>query len=371
MVFFFSSALAFGAWFPTSLTAAPAGANRIQAGASLATVLLMDTPVAVAPKLVLVTGAGGFLGAHVVRALLQSGHEVRAIVRSGRPRNHIRKLGVELVDGDVLDEPGMNDACKGVDAIIHCASLISYWARQRTQLERINVEGPMVLLRSANAAGVRRIIHISSAGTVGTSTSGEILDESAPWDVEAPLIPYLKTKRMGESLLLAAAWGGMEVVVVNPSLMLGPHLDGSAPSPLISGIMRGRLPWIPPGGVSVTDVTDVAQAVVRSLETGRSGQRYLMAGHNVTWEGLYEAIAESADGRVPKKKLSQRRLSWLTRAARARDLVNLTRPPWTPEVYRSYGSYSWFRSDKAAAELGYDVRSLKRIVRHAVRREDP
>jgi len=327
--------------------------------------------VARSTMLVLVTGAAGFLGAHVVRALLQNGDEVRALVRPGRPRNHIRKLGVEMLEGDLQDEGGMTLACSRVDGVIHCAALISYWRKHASQLQRVNVEGTMALLRAAAEAPVRRFVHVSSAGAVGCSSGGEVLDEEAAWEPPAHPIPYIESKRLGEERVLAAAWGGMGALVVNPSLMLGPRLDGKPPSPLITGMMRGKLPWIPPGGVSVTDVTDVAEACVRALYRGRPGERYILSGHNVTWEQLYGVIAEHADGRVPKQKLGLRKLRWLTLWAVVRSRLGLASPPWTPELYRSYGTFTWFRSLKAARELGYAPRPLERIIRHAVRREDP
>lgn len=319
--------------------------------------------------LVLVTGATGFLGAHVVHSLLRQGDEVRALVRPDSPRNHIRKLGVDWVEGDLLEPESLLRACAGVQGVVHCAALVSYWSRQDAQQRRVNVEGTVSLLEAAHDAGVGRLVHVSSAAAVGARRSGEILDEGAFWELESERIPYVRSKRRAEERVLAAAWGGLPAVVVNPSTILGPRLDGRPPSPLITGIMRGRLPWIPPGGVSITDVSEVAAAIVRALRAGRPGERYLLAGHNLTWEQLYAAIAEYADGRVPRRKLGPRRLRWLELQAAVKDRLRLARPPWTPELYRSYGTYAWYRSDKAAAELGYEVRPLKRIIRHTTRRE--
>lgn len=319
--------------------------------------------------LVLVTGAPGFLGAHVVHALLRQGDEVRALVRPGGPRNHIRKLGVGWVEGDLLDADGLESACVGADAVVHTAALLSYWSRHRRELERVNVEGTMNLLRAAHAAGVKRVVHVSSAATVGTSPQGEILDEQAFWEPKNERIAYVRTKRRAEERVLAASWGGLPAVVVNPSTLLGPRLDGRPPSPLITGIMHGQLPWVPPGGVSVTDVSDVALAVVRALRTGRPGERYLLTGHNLTWEQLYATIAEHADGRVPTLKLGPGRLKWLRGLAAIKDPLRLTRPPWTPDLYRGYGTYAWYDAGKATAELGYRIRPLCSIIRHTTRRD--
>jgi dihydroflavonol-4-reductase len=320
---------------------------------------------------VLVTGAAGFLGAHVVRSLLRAGDEVCALVRPGRPRNHLRRIGVEFLEGDLLDPEVARAGCEATEAVVHCASLISYWRRQHGQLRRVNVEGTMTLLRAAAAAGTTRLVHVSTAAAVGVSDEPAVLDERTPWDPETVTSVYAATKREAEERVLAAAWGGLPALVVNPSLLLGPRLDGLPPSPLILGVQRGRLPWVPPGGVSPTDVSDVADAVARAVHHGRVGERYLLAGHDVSWRRLYETIAENADGRVPRRDLTPRRLAWLRRVERWKDRLRLSSPPLTLEVYRGLGTYAWYDSSKAARELGYAPRPLARVVRHAVRREAP
>jgi dihydroflavonol-4-reductase len=317
---------------------------------------------------ILVTGATGFLGAHIVHQLLDAGERVRAFVRPDRPRNHIRKIGVEFAEGDLQDGRGVEEACRGVDGVIHCAARLGYWAAQNKVQREINVEGTIALLRAAHAGGARRIVHVSSAAAIGSNHTGEILDEESPWSLENERISYARTKRRGEELALAAAWGGMPIVVVNPSMILGSRLDGRNPSALVRQIGRGRLPWIPPGGVSVTDVADIATAVVSALVHGRTGERYLLSGHNLTWEQLYRTIADATGGRAPERKLTQRELRWRSVAAGALDRLRLSRPGWTGEVFRSYGTYSWYRSDKAVRELAYAIRPLPRIVGRAVGR---
>lgn len=322
---------------------------------------------------ILVTGATGFLGAHVVHTLLDEGDEVRALVRAGKPRNHVRKIGVELVEGDLLDEESLERACCDVDGLVHCAALVGYWSRQNSIQRQVNVDAVTTLYRAAHRNGVQRIVHVSSVTAVGSNTTGEILDEETLWDPTASQVHYTLTKREGEERALAAAWGGLPIVVVNPSTIFGPRLDGRGPSALFRGLERGRLPWIPPGGISVTDVCDVATAIVSALRHGRPGERYLLAGHNLTWEQLYRAIADEIGGRVPQQKLTQRRLRLLAVATGFLDRLHLARPPRTPEVFRSYGMYSWFRSDKAVRELAYATRPLSRILRHATgrTREEP
>jgi dihydroflavonol-4-reductase len=315
---------------------------------------------------VLVTGATGFLGAHVLHTLLREGHEVRALVRPGQRRNHIRMVGAELFEGDLLDTSSVRAACDDVQGLVNCAARVGYRSQQNALMDKVNVDAVTTLLRAAHEAGLERVVHVSTAGAVGVSRSGEILDESSMWSLESRLVHYTLTKRRGEERALAAAWGGMPVVVVNPSTIFGPRLDGLPPSPILMGIERGRLPWIPPGGVSVTDVSDVAQGIVSALTRGRPGERYLLSGHNLTWQQLYQAIVDVTGGRLPKKHLTVKRLARKLAKARILNAVRLARFPETPEVLRSYGTYGWYDSTKAARELGFETRPLPDLLRHAL-----
>lgn len=315
---------------------------------------------------VLVTGASGFLGAHVARALRNQGAEVRALVRAESARGPLRQLGVEFLEGDLLDESSLEEACRGVDGLIHCAARTGSWSRQNDIQRRVNVEGTTALLRAAQLRQVERIVHVSSVAAVGAARHEEVLDEGTPWNLAELEVNYALTKRLAEERVVAAARAGMPIVVVNPSAILGPRLDGKPPSGLITGVMQEKLPWVPPGGISVTDVRDVAAGILAALSRGRVGERYILAGHNTTWSTLYEAIAKTVGGRAPARRLSPRALKWLTARATLLDHLRLARPPRTPEIYRSYGWYSWFRSDRAARELGYAVRPLPEIIADSV-----
>ncbi|MCB9915476.1 MAG: NAD-dependent epimerase/dehydratase family protein [Planctomycetes bacterium] len=314
---------------------------------------------------VLVTGATGFLGAHVVHALVDAGHRVRALLHSDRPAAHLEREGVAFARGDLLDERSLKAACRGVEGVVHAAGRLGYWSRDRAAQRRVNVEGTAALLRAARKQGVARVVHVSSVAAVGATCDGALLDERAAWAPEFARVHYALSTRQGEERALAAAARGLPVVVVNPAALLGPRLDRPGPSGLVAAHLSGRLRWTPPGGLSVTDVRDAADAIVAALRRGRPGERYVLAGHNLGYAELYAALHARFGGRAPRRVTSRRTLALLRGATEVLDALRLTRPGWTPELLRGLAYRGWYTSAKAEAELGYRVRPLAEILRRS------
>lgn len=314
---------------------------------------------------VLVTGAGGFLGAHVVRLLLEAGHRPRAMVRPGRPRAHLESAGVELVEGDLQDERSLAEACRGARGLVHCAARIGFARRGDEDQRRTNVEGTAALFRAAHRRGVERIVHVSSVAAVGASRSPVALDEDAVWNLRRLGVHYAMTKRAAEERALAAARGGMPIVVVNPGAMFGPRLDGGPPNSLLARIAAGKLRWIPTGGTSVTDVADVGAAILAALECGRVGERYILAGHDLTWEQLYRRMAEVTQGSMPTRRLSVPLARLLAPGASWLELAGVGRAAGLASRLAAVGWYAWYDSSKARRELGYRVRPVEEILARA------
>ncbi len=311
---------------------------------------------------VLVTGATGFLGAHIVHALLGEGHSVRALVHSERPVAHLKLEGVELVQGDLHDDRSLKNACRAMDAVIHAAARLGFWSRQDAEQRRTNVEGTSALLRAAAKQGLSRIVHISSVAAVGASLSGEILDESAPWQKHYGDVHYALSKRQAEERALVAAGHGAPIIVVNPSALFGPRLDRPGPTGMAAAQLAGRTGRVPPGGVSVADVEDVARAIVAALDQGRTGERYILAGHNLSFESLQRELHELLGGPPPRRVTSRSTLRVLHLGASLLDNLRLSRPRWAPELFLAGAFDAWYSSAKAQSELGYNIRPLRDIL---------
>jgi dihydroflavonol-4-reductase len=286
---------------------------------------------------VYVTGASGFIGGHVVRALRAAGHEV----------------GDEWID--LLDRKRLRWAISGCDAVFHLAALYSYDA-PAAEHERVNVEGTRVVVELCRELGVRRLVHTSTCGTCGPVPGRAATEEDSPPDWELA-VPYKRTKLEAERIVLAAARDGLDAVVVNPTTPVG---EGDRfPTPtgrMIEGVATGRYRGYLDTGVNVVDVRDVARGHVLALEHGRRGERYLLGGADLTLQELFGAVADLAGRPRPRLRVPYAAARALARAGIANtEEVALARVP----MY-----YSWA---KAARELGYSPGPVEPALARAVR----
>ena len=284
-----------------------------------------------------VTGASGFIGSHVVRLLREEGWEV----------------GDDFVDVGDLD--GLQRAMAGCDAVFHLAALYAFRG-DPTEFERVNVQGTRNVLEAARAAGVTRIVHTSTCATCGPVAGRAATEEDEPpaWELS---VPYKATKLAAETLALAAARDGMDVVVVNPTTPIG---EGDhVPTPtgrMVRGVATGRFrAYLAGTGVNLVDVRDVARGHLLAWERGRCGERYLLGGEDKTLGEVFALIAEAAGRKPPRVRVPYA----AARAAAAVGLLNrheiaLARLPM------------WFSWEKARRELGYEAGAVERAVERAV-----
>ncbi len=233
---------------------------------------------------VLVTGANGFLGRHLLEVLSRE-HEVVGMCRREM------SLGVACVQGDVTDEPSLVAAFEGCEAVIHAAGSVSHRAEDAALMWSVHVEGTANVLSACRKAGVRRLVHVSSSGTIACSRDMDpVANEASP----SPLTliqswPYYRCKLFSEQAVLAAE--DIEVVCLNPSLLLGPGDRTGGATSSVRYFLEDRLSAIPSGRLSFVDVRDVAVAAALALEKGEPGQRYLLGATNMTFVAFYERLA--------------------------------------------------------------------------------
>lgn len=306
----------------------------------------------------LVTGATGFVGSAVARALSRAGWQVRALVRPGSDRRNLRGLAIETALGDLTDRSSLEAALEGCEALFHLAAEYRLWTPEPGLLYRANVEGTRNILDAARRSRVTRIVYTSSVATVGLPPDGSPGREDTPVRLEDMIGHYKRSKFLAEQLVREQARSGIPVVIVNPSTPIGPgDLKPTPTGQIVVDAARGRMPAYVDTGLNIVHVDDVAAGHLQALERGRPGERYILGGENLTLREILIEITRIAGRSPPRIRLPHAAI--LPLAFVAEGWARLTRRPTriTLEGVRMARHRMYFRSDKAAAELGYRWRA--------------
>ena len=301
----------------------------------------------------LVTGGTGFLGAHVVRALLARGREVRCLVRTGTPRDNLDGLPVEIAAGDLNDPASLARACAGADIVYHVAADYRLFARDPKEIYRTNVDGTRALLRAASDAGVTRFVHTSSVGALGLTADGSPADETTPVALEDVVGHYKRSKFLAEREAEAAARAGLPVVIVNPSTPIGEYDIKPTPTgQIVSDFLARRMPAYVRTGLNLVDAKDVAEGHLLAAERGRVGEKYILGHRNMTLKEMLDALAAITGLAAPRVRVPH--AVPLVVGAIDTALARWTgRVPRVPlEAVRMSRKTMYFDSSKAVRELG-------------------
>lgn len=305
---------------------------------------------------VLVTGATGFLGEHLCRVLVERGHTVRGLARTSSAT--LADLGVEHIRGDVLSGPELDRALDGVSAVCHLAGAVSRDPDDAQRMMRLHVDGTRRVLERMAAASVGRMVLASTSGTIGVSKHEEILDESAPYP-EAIVAgwPYYASKIYQERLAFEhGARLAIEVVAVNPTLLLGPGDRRLSSTGDVRRFLKRQIPTIPDGGVSFVDARDAAEATASALVRGRSGERYLLGGPNWTTKEFFARLGRIAHITPPRLKLPPAWNKWGAQIVEDLYRWRGREPPVDRISVEMAEHYWWIDSSKAERELGFAAR---------------
>jgi dihydroflavonol-4-reductase len=309
----------------------------------------------------LVTGGNGFIGSRVVRRLVADGQRVRCLLR---PRAHTRRidgLPLERCLGDVLDPPSLRQACAGCQAVIHLAAPAS-WSIADSALRSTIVDGTRNVLAAAREARIGRVVHVSSTATIAGSWRPIVRDEGARFELHGAGLPYAEAKHVAEAAAADAARLGTEVVVVNPAEVYGPEDDALVSAGTLCDVLRAWLPLAWAGGTSLVHVDDVAAGIAAALERGRSGERYILGGENLTVEQIVRATLAAAGRRRPVLIVPR---AVLLAAVRGLSVLGLRTP--LPLPLARYAVRYWFvDSSKAREELGWSARPARETLRETV-----
>jgi len=310
----------------------------------------------------LVTGASGFLGSTLVPLLQQAGHEVRALSRSGAI------AGVDTVQGDVRDPESVRRALAGVEGLYHLAGLVSRDPADARRMYELHVDGTRNILTAAAHAKLGRVVLASSSGTIGVSRVRRVATEEDGYPIEAVgRWPYYLSKIYEEKIALEFARRGLPVVILNPSLLLGPGDARMSSTQDIFRFLMGRIPVMPRGGISFVDVRDAAQAFAAALTRGNVGERHLLGAANWEFEEFFARLGRIAHRPPPLWRMPSpvkvAAAHWLEKRARERG-----REPDLPASDVEMGE-CWFFIDSRKSErlLGFHPRDPVATLAETVR----
>jgi dihydroflavonol-4-reductase len=299
---------------------------------------------------VLVTGATGFVGRHLLPLLRERGDEVRALVRREADERRLREEGMDVVRGHICDVDAVRRAARGRELVFNAAGVVAHERRDVPRLRAANVDGVATLLGALERDA--RLVHVASLSTIGPAPSPDRpAHEEQPFPDEAGRLPYVASKRAGERLVIAAVERGLDAVVANPGFLLGPgDVYGVSTWP-VHRYLQGTLRIHTAGGLSVADARDVAAGLVALAERGRPGERYILtsAEGNFAWPDFFARLAAVTGAR--------RRMIGLPPAL-ARAGSHVIRWPVKPGELR-LATFWWFATPaKAERELGYTSRPV-------------
>jgi dihydroflavonol-4-reductase len=316
--------------------------------------------------MVWVGGATGFVGSHVTRDLLERGDDVVAVSKGGG-----RVHGIEVAPVDVCDPEAVRESAKGCSGAILATGKVSRDPDDAAELHRLHVIGTRSALQGLRAAGVKRVVCVSTSGTFAVGTDPKaVYDESR----EAPLeiigtLPYYRSKHYGELEALEANEAPeFEVVVVNPSLVLGPGDTRGSSTEDVRRFLEGGIPAVPAGGIAFVDVRDVALGIITALDRGRAGERYLLSAQNLTLSAFFQRLERLTGIAGPRLRLpKQPELAALADGLFRRAVQRLGGEPPVDRTSVLMGQYYWYCDpSKAIRELGFSPRSPADTLRDTV-----
>lgn len=310
---------------------------------------------------VAITGATGYVGSALAERLAQEGASVRGLARRTSSRDAVawlRARGVGTVEGDVTDAGALERLVQGADVVYHCAAVIGYRRRLVGAMQRTNVAGTQEVVRACRRTGIGRLVHMSSVAAIGVSDRPEPMDETTPYNGDVLRAAYFDTKHAAEVCVLGQAGPDLDAVAVNPGAIYGPSGAPSNSGHVVSSAVRGRLRFVPKGGVNAVPLATVIECTLAAARRGRCGERYVVPGDNLTVLHLVRRIGAAAGVQLDPLMLP----AFVGPVLRlGMDLAEPFVPDrvwFTPDLCACFNRFLWFAGDKARRELGVESHSL-------------
>ena len=306
---------------------------------------------------IFVSGATGFIGSRLALRLANNGHQVHALYRDEHKTAIIQHPNIKLFKGDILDFESLIKPVEGCSQVYHTAAFACVWNKDPSLIYRQNIEGTMNVVRAGIISGVERIVCTSTAGVLGPSSPVEMVDENTPRPLKY-FIDYESSKMMMETILRTLSLTGTEVVIVNPSRVYGPGIlsESNGITRIIQDYINGKWRIIPGNGKSIGNyvfVEDVVTGHIQAMEKGKSGERYVLGGTNMTFNELFRVLAELTGKRYFMIHLPLAIMQMISGIMLLIARISGRAPLITPALVRKY-NHNWnLSSAKAEKELNY------------------
>lgn len=315
--------------------------------------LITTRRIAIIMPTALVTGATGFIGAHVALVLLEKGWKVKALKRNSSRLPSSGLEGVEWVTGDLRDPAGLMEACRGCDALFHVAADYRLWANNPQEIYESNVQGTVNVLRAAREARVSRVVYTSSVGALGLNADGVPADEATPVSIQDMIGHYKRSKFLAEREVEKFVSHGLPIVMVHPSTPVGPGDHKPTPTgKIIVDFLNGRMPAYLNTGLNLVHVRDVARGHLLAFERGGIGEKYILGNRNLTLEQIFKILEKTSHVKAPRFRLPYRPILWLGYLLAGVSAITGREPLVPIEGVKMAGKHMFFDSSKAIRELG-------------------
>jgi dihydroflavonol-4-reductase len=310
----------------------------------------------------LITGATGFVGSHLARALARRGDELRLLIRRGSDESLLAGVEYQRANGDVTDRRAVRRAVEDADRVFHVAGATSMRAADAARVFDVNIGGSRIVAEEALTAGVKRFVHTSSVAAIGPAPPGGRADERQTFTAGSLGIAYVNSKHEAEAEVLRVAAQGLDAVIVNPTFVLGPGDRGGSSMGLVRRYLLRRIPAYVNGGLNIVDVRDVAEGHLLADASGQSGERYILGGRNFTLQRLFSDFERISGVPAPVLKLPPQ---LAVGGARLAEQVGLPLGLAVDET-RSAALWWTYSAAKAKRELGFSPRPHEETLEQAI-----
>ncbi|HTE06976.1 MAG TPA: NAD-dependent epimerase/dehydratase family protein [Planctomycetota bacterium] len=325
-------------------------------------------PLSTARRVAL-TGASGYLGLALARRLREEGRQVTGLVRTGSAAAacaELARLGVRLVRGDVTQRATLAPLVDGAELVIHSAAVIGYRRRLWGAMAATNVLGTRHVVAACLAAGLPRLVHVSSIAAIGCTDSPRLLDDDADYAAGRLDAAYFDTKHEAELEVAAGIEAGLHAVIVNPGAIYGPSSVRSNSGQLVARIASGRLSFAPVGGINVVPLETVVEGVLAAAVRGRRGARHVLGGENLHLHELMARVRLAAGLPVRLHRFPTGAAPLLRAAMELVEPLVPDRVWFTPDLCAAFGRWMWFDTTRMRAELLVQPADLDECLRATI-----